>query len=247
MTQHGRRDVIVTAEAVAITVDVAGLGSRMIAAIVDLAIQGVAAIPVILAGAAAAGSDGSVTGVVIMAIGLFLLLWGYYPLWEGLWRGRTPGKRVQRLRVVNVDGHPAGWTPILLRNLLRIVDFLPWSYAIGAITMLLTKRSQRIGDLVAGTIVIREPRVPEPLALDLTALSGDEAPFDTTRLGEQEYALVRSFLQRREQLDPTARATLASTLAGTFRPRVGAPAQPMSDEEFLEGIARSFRARFGPR
>ena len=155
-------DAIVTPEAVSLAIDVAGLGSRMIAAIIDSAIQIGALIGLSFVFSALSrntGSDSVNTAlIVIYLIALFVLLWGYYPLFEGLWKGRTPGKRAQRLRVVRTDGQPVTIGPVLVRNLLRIVDFLPVYYVIGTISMILTKRSQRIGDLAAGTIVVREQR-----------------------------------------------------------------------------------------
>lgn len=231
---------IVTPEAVALTVDVAGVGSRMIATAVDMAIQAVIGLGLGLI-VAAAGTEGSAVVVIVIA---FLLVWGYYPLWEGLWGGRTPGKRAQRLRVVQLDGQPATWGPILVRNVVRLVDFLPMWYVIGTITMIVTPRSQRLGDLAARTVVIRELTAPEPARLSLESDAYAAGHIDVAALDERAYNLVRSFLVRRDSLDTAARAQLAADLVTSLAPRLGLLPDPRpADETLLEAIAISYRAR----
>jgi uncharacterized RDD family membrane protein YckC len=112
----------VTPEAVKLNADVAGIGSRSIALIVDTFIQGLLLLPVFLL---PFGSqlDGGMETVVLILI-LFLVLWLYYPAFEFAWRGQTPGKRFQGIRVVRTNGQPAGLAPILVRNLIRIVDVM---------------------------------------------------------------------------------------------------------------------------
>ncbi len=242
---------IVTPEAVSLTVDVAGLGSRMIAAIIDTAIQVVAIVRLsflftALAETANGGGPGTAL-VVIFLVVLFVLTWGYYPLFEGLWEGRTPGKRAQRLRVVRVDGQPVTIGPVLVRNLLRIVDFLPFYYVIGVISMILSKRSQRLGDLAAGTIVVRERSMPVPVPLVLAPSewrSHTAELVDSSGLTEREYGLVRSFLERRASMDESARRSLAAKLADAFRARLG-PGPPGTDPEtYLAALAQAYRNRF---
>lgn len=237
---------VVTPEAVPLALDLAGLGSRMIATLIDGAIQfgiffGVA---LFLAGTGIRG----IPAFVLVIVVVFLLFWGYFIAFEGLWDGRTPGKRAQRLRVVRVDGQPVGWTNVVVRNLLRVVDLLPGNYAVGAMFMLLGRRSQRLGDLAAGTLVVRErkPEVPTPLRLDATGATG--RGLDAAGLGEREYALLRSFLERRPTLDPAARRDLAAQVAAAIRPHVAHAAQapwPGGDEAFLEAVALAYRSRFG--
>ena len=239
---------VVTPEAVAVSIDVAGLGSRMIAAVIDTAIQALIGFLLGMAFAgigAGFGGGGLTIGLLIV---LFLLIWGYYPLFEGIWHGVTPGKRTQRLRVVLADGQPVTLGPVLIRNVVRIVDFIPGGYGIGVIAMLLTRRFQRLGDLAAGTIVVRDRRAPEPRELMLfPSETRAEASrrIDTTGLRERDYEVVRSFLERRVGLDPGARATLAHDLAEALRPRVGAAASDLHDDEaFLEAAAQAYRNRF---
>jgi uncharacterized RDD family membrane protein YckC len=245
MRDPSRDTGIVTPEAVALSVDVAGLGSRMIAAIIDLLIQAGTAIVVGLGFAGLGGAFSGTWLTIVMAVTMFIIFWGYYPLFEGLW-GATPGKRAQKLRVVTTEGQPVTIGPILVRNLLRIIDFLPSGYGVGAVAMLLTRRSQRLGDLAGGTMVIRERKAPEPQELMLPHSSArDEVSrrLDVAALADREYELVRSFLQRRDALRPEARATLAHQIVSVLRGSVHAPAIAVDDETFLEAVAYAIRAR----
>jgi uncharacterized RDD family membrane protein YckC len=236
----------VTPEAVLLSRDVAGLGSRMIAIIIDGLIQGAALFAFAAAFFAVVGHV-TTPELVIYLVGIFVVTWGYFPIFEGLWGGRTPGKRAQSLRVVQTDGQPVGWASVIVRNLVRIVDLLPGFYAVGSISILLTKRSQRLGDLAAGTMVVREPKVRAPVPLRLQGSESDEplgdGTLDATGLSEQEYELVRSFLERRTTFAPDARTALAAQLASQFRSRVAARGFS-TDEGFLEEVAQAYRSRF---
>jgi uncharacterized RDD family membrane protein YckC len=247
MSQPAAPHRIVTPEAVALDVDVAGPGSRLLAMMLDGLIQIAILIPVFAILAAAPGS----TSLVIALILGFLVIFGYFPLLEGMWHGQTPGKRAQRLRVVMADGQPASWAPILVRNLVRLVDALPGMYAVGVVSMVLTRRSQRVGDLAAGTIVVRERRVapPQPLYLEPDSSPGPVAAatavrLDVSRLEERDYALIRGYLERRHGLEQGARFDLAERVFRAVRPRVDGPAPAMSAERFLELVARAYRERF---
>lgn len=235
-------DRAITPEAVAVTVDVAALGSRMIAWLVDTLIQVTILIPVLI-GFGAAG-EGGTAELVILTLVLFLILWGYFPLLEWLWRGRTPGKRLQRLRVVRTDGQPAGGAAILVRNLVRIVDVIALPF-LAVISMLVSRRSQRLGDLAAGTMVVREHRHRTPEPLDLPE-HPDLPPVDSSGLSERQYDLIRSFLARRHDLDQAAREGLAARLASDLRAGVGTVPPGLDDEALLEAAAQSYRQRFGP-
>jgi uncharacterized RDD family membrane protein YckC len=232
------RDTVVTPEAVALVVDTAGLGSRMIALLVDSAIQ--AAVVIALAIIFANTGQSTVAGVFLV-ITVFLIVWGYFPFFEILWSGRTPGKRTQHLRVIRTDGQPAGAGPILVRNLIRIADFLPGFYAIGSIAILLTRRHQRLGDLAAATMVVRERAAPEPAPLDV-GFAVDRR-VDTAGITQRDYVVVRDFLQRRTSFEPSARAALARDIATPLRDKVGDD-YSTHDEAFLEALAVSFRQRF---
>lgn len=243
MGQHGLGGATVTPEAVRLRADVAGLGSRLIAVMVDSLIQAAILVPVLIG--FLVGGIGGTGEAVALAVLVFAILWLYFPLFEALWAGRTPGKRAQGIRVIRTNGQPAGFAAIMVRNLVRILDvfLLPF---LAVVSMIVTSRHQRLGDLAAGTMVIRDRAMPAPQPLAL----GDEglAPvaLDTSALTEREYGLVRSFLARRDSLDAAARAQLAAHIAAVLVDRLGARPAPsdLSDEDLLLAVARSYRARF---
>ena len=241
MSQVSKPERTVTPEAVSITVDVAGLGSRMIAWLIDSLIQSAILIPILIG--VGTGDISSMVEIVVIYAVLFLIVWAYYPLFEFFGQGRTPGKRAQRLRVVRTDGQPAGGAAILVRNLIRIVDVMLLPF-LAVISMLVTSRAQRLGDLAAGTMVIREGRLvaPETIALP----GGSSLPaVDATGLSEREYDVIRSFLSRRASLEPSARQRIAGQLAASVRGRVGSVPEGLSDEAMLEAVSQSYRGRFG--
>jgi uncharacterized RDD family membrane protein YckC len=147
----------------------AGIGSRFVAALWDHLIISVAQILVTLAMIAILTSVGISTslsgstdmGPVFFVLALlviinFLILWGYFALFEIVWNGQTPGKRSGRIRVIRRDGQPVGAGEVIVRNLVRLVDFLPGFYGIGLITMFIDPQARRLGDMAASTIVVRE-------------------------------------------------------------------------------------------
>jgi len=147
--------------------------------------------------------------VVIMVVLTFGELL-YFSLWESLTHGLTPGKYAMRLRVVGPNGQPIDFKTAVLRNVLRIVDVLPASYCVGLIAIILSKRSQRLGDLAAGSLVIRTDRVERPRepylpeGLEPLALSREQL----ARLGTRELTLVRSALRRLESAGGTRPAVI---------------------------------------
>ncbi|HZS00862.1 MAG TPA: RDD family protein [Chloroflexota bacterium] len=261
--------VVQTPENVAVSYDLAGIGSRFIAAAVDSIIQVALIVLVTLAISVAGGvaatsrplrdlsaSDPNRVGVWIVAVllvALFLLLWGYYAAFEMAWNGQTPGKRLTRLRVLRDSGYPIGPIDALIRNLVRLVDFLPMAYGLGVVVMLIDKRSRRLGDLAAGTMVVKERRAlraadllaprPLPIAPDRAEASMHVPNVD--RLTAADYTLLREYLLRREQLAPAPRAALARELAEALASRLDAPSPQGGREadEFLAGVALAYRAR----
>jgi uncharacterized RDD family membrane protein YckC len=153
-------------------------------------------------------------GIGLGLILLFLLNWGYMALFEALNQGRSPGKQLLGLCVVQEDGTPLSWGSALLRNLLRFVDMLPLGYCCGLLTSLASPRFQRLGDLAAGTLVIHRPRQPAPPpSAPVAALP---LPF---ALSAEEQRAVLAFDERQQQLSPARREELAGLLA----PLLGVP------------------------
>ncbi len=213
----------------------------MIAWLIDTVIQLVVLVPILL-GVGAGDLSGSIE-VVVLSLVVFLISWGYYPIFELSWQGRTPGKRAQRIRVVRTDGQPAGAAAIMVRNLIRILDVFLFPF-LAVISMIVSTRAQRLGDLAAGTMVVREGKLTAPRPLTLPDRA-DLPTVDATGLSEQEYDVIRSFLARRSSLDPTARLRLAAQLASPLRGRIGSLPQGLGDEATLEAVAQSYRQRFG--
>ncbi len=147
---------IATPEGVDVELTLAGIGSRFIAALLDLLIQG----SILLAAAFALGvigdDDEGGVGVAVYSIVFFLVFFDYDVLFEVRSRGRTLGKRWTGLRVVRTGGRPVTFVPSSVRNVMRLVDILPAFYAIGMLSIFVTARNQRLGDLAAGTLVLRE-------------------------------------------------------------------------------------------
>jgi uncharacterized RDD family membrane protein YckC len=232
----------VTPEAVVLERDVAGLGTRFIGALVDTTVQTLVLL-VVAAASSAMGPDGQ---VILLSVTGILLVFAYPAMMETVTRGRTLGKMAARTRVVRTDGSPVTFAPVLVRNLVRIVDLLPGAYAVGAISILVTRRGQRLGDLAAGTLVVYDVpgRVPEPLVLAASSEHQNaRRGMDAAGLSPREYGVVRAFLVRRNSLEPAARAHLAADLQARLRDRVGTADPDAPPEVFLEALAAAYRER----
>ncbi len=159
---------ISTPEQVAFQYEMAGIGSRFVAALLDHLILGLvvflvscAASMIGLMGVLSTATDeeagaGVFLVLALLTLVLFLIIWGYFVVFETVWNGQTPGKRAGRLRVIRYNGQPIGAGEAVLRNLVRLVDFMPGFYGVGLLTMFIDKNARRLGDFAAGTIVIRE-------------------------------------------------------------------------------------------
>lgn len=221
----------------------AGVGSRFASALLDYLIQLAIIIALgLLLGLGlglSPGSDGFAAAVWIVLS--FLLFVGYDITFEVLAAGRTPGKRANGLRVVREDGGPVTFPISAARNVLRIIDILPGMYLVGMLAILISGRNQRLGDLAAGTLVVRERQAlpPEPVrvfrAADASAAVTAPA-WDTSAIDDVELAAVRSFLARRHGLTDDARAHLAGELAARLRPKIGGGVDADSPELFLERL-----------
>ncbi|MDQ5824301.1 MAG: RDD family protein [Chloroflexota bacterium] len=159
---------ISTPEQVAFEYEMAGIGSRFVAALLDHLILGVTVLLIACAASMvglvgvfsnAAGDDaagGVFLVLAILTLVIFLIIWGYFVVFETVWNGQTPGKRAGRLRVIRYNGQPIGAGEAMVRNLVRLVDFMPGFYGVGLLSMFIDKNARRLGDFAAGTIVIRE-------------------------------------------------------------------------------------------
>jgi uncharacterized RDD family membrane protein YckC len=223
---------IATPEGVEVELTLAGIGSRFISAGIDFAIQ----ILVLIALAVLLRPAGD-AGLAVFTSLSFALIFFYDVLFEVLGRGKTPGKRSVGLRVVGPAGRPITLVRSAVRNIMRIIDILPGFYAVGMTVIFITRRNQRIGDLVAGTHVVRDrhgDRFPAPEAIIHRIDTGPAATWDVSAISADDVATARAFLERREALRPQARTELAAQLASRLRPRVVGAQPAIGDERFLE-------------
>jgi uncharacterized RDD family membrane protein YckC len=207
--------VVATPEQVAFRFETAGLGSRFAAQVLDLLVLTAIFVALGFAGIGLSVVTGQVVpGLLVFVVVGFASFWAYWILPEALWSGQTVGKFVLHLRVIDARGGPITGGQAVIRNLLRVVDFLPWSYALGTVVMFGTVRSQRIGDLAAGTIVIRERtavRLDDLVAEAEATGAGDRrtATRSALRLDPRLHRFVQAYAQRRPDLPLGRRAQLA--------------------------------------
>ena len=253
-----------TPEQVELRFPLAGLGSRFLALLIDLAIQfGVNILLVIVVAVALAATAQTsalnrlsnsagkwfLAGIILI---YFLLFWGYFSLFEAFKNGQTPGKRVLKIRVIKDSGRQITFFEALARNLLRVVDALPGVYLVGVASILFTKKNKRLGDLVADTLVVHErvdefggylaaplvfasPQVPQARHADIPA---DRM----ARLDADDLRLIDIYLARAFSLPIKVRGTLASRLLDGLCLKMGVavPTQ-IAPERTLEGIASAIR------
>ena len=228
-----------TGEAVAIRYELAGLGSRFLAVLIDLMAQTAIAVVAIVivtlsftGAAAVVPSRGALAWAwALVVVFFFLLFFGWFIIFETWWSGRTPGKRALGLRVVRDGGFPLDLGSAVIRNLVRIVEVALGFYALSAISALLSKENKRLGDYAAGTIVVREHAAAAP---DLDAYLDRNAALPKTGLHDDDRLLIERFLARRTTLEPSARVRLAGRIAGKVRPTLIAAYGNLDDESLLE-------------
>lgn len=236
-----------TPEQVHLEFVLAGIGSRFLASLVDsLILVGVSLVVLLILTAALASSLlGSTWVLAIYVLVAFCIMWGYYAAFETLWKGQTPGKRVAGIRVIKDSGRPINVFEAIARNLVRIVDYAPGFYGIGVVTMMLNAKHRRLGDFVAGTLVVHETSDREAALFFNTAQSSDFVFPQAAQLTLQEAELIEAFLARRLDIPSAVRQQSAQRIAEMIGSRLGITpdARPADNESFLELIVREFRNR----
>ncbi len=244
------RVTIATPEGVDLDIVLAGLGSRFLAAMIDAILQAIlvtAAAFAVTGGGLVSDGSGPALGVAVFSLVVFFATWGYDVAFETLGSGKTPGKRATGIKVVRDTGHPIGFKASAIRNMMRVVDFLPSGYLVGVVSILLSGRNQRLGDLAAGTLVIREAKAPKmPVFEAPPEAPGELVHWDVSRVTTEEAGTVKRFLERRESLVPEARSRLAQDLATRLRAKVAGVPEGLTYEQFLEKLvaAKASRGRF---
>jgi uncharacterized membrane protein SpoIIM required for sporulation/uncharacterized RDD family membrane protein YckC len=210
-----------TPEQIALSYSVAGIGSRGAAAAVDMLISMLMLVALAIIMGLAASYAGFTLGKLspsaawVMAayiIAQFVVTWGYYVIFEGIWDGQTPGKRIMKLRVVRDGGFSVTFAASAVRNLLRVVDAFGL-YLAGIVVALTNSSRKRLGDIVAGTFVIREERT-HSMAAAQPAPTNSRNLF--ARLTDDEYSVLQRYMERRTTLDPDRRDAIVGQLATRF-------------------------------
>ena len=237
-----------TPESIAFSYELAGLGSRFLAVAVDLVMQ-LLVLLLFFVGLSLLGSSSGhahhapvaaarfFTNAAIGALVfvLFMILFGYFIVFEALWNGQTPGKKLLGIRVVRDGGYPIDFMASLVRNLVRVGEWVFTGYAVSAVCALVSSENKRVGDFAAGTIVVRDARMPAPEAF-LRETEEEPIYAATAYLSGEERAIVRRFLERRDALTPQSRQTLAAQLAERVRGRLPNDLARLDDEALLERL-----------
>jgi uncharacterized RDD family membrane protein YckC len=246
---------IETPEQTSLEFPLAGVGSRCMALLLDTLIQVIVFLILILVlalfhfvspGGAGGLGLGGLWAQALIYFSIFVLYYGYFALFESIWNGQTPGKRVAHLRVIQESGRPLQVWQAFARNLMRIIDSIPFCYAIGMTSALISKQNRRLGDYVAGTVVIHE----RPL-MKISVGWASEAPsavgvpvLGASRLSLDEVRLIEAFLERRNSLAQDVRYRMARQIASRIGSELGVSDEQIrmagvtSDETFLEALAR---------
>ena len=241
---------IETPEQTSLDFEVAGIGSRFLAIAYDTILQSLVAIIVGIAGSLITrGIRGIMPRVgvwwaAILLLFYFFLYFGYYAVFEIIWNGQTPGKRKAGIRVIKDSGRPLTPAESIGRNLMRIVDWLPSLYAVGLACAFFTKGNKRLGDLVVGSIVVRETSLSDlkPIAPSSSApgsfLAATFGQLGASNLSPDEFLIIESFLNRRAALEPYVRYRMADEVLRRIKPKLNLPNDPsISSEKILEALA----------
>lgn len=248
---------ISTPENVDLHLELAGLGNRILAGVID---QVLCVLVMVILGLAAWGVftlvsmsqmpshvKGIAYGFIVMVLifGFFIIHFGYHMFFEGTWQGQTPGKRVAQIRVIEQNGQPVTWPAVIIRNLLRVID--TGLMLIGVLSIMVDNKERRFGDLAAGTVVVRE-RNSELLTtskddIDLENIKPVDADMlDIGRITPQEYEILISFLKRRKTMAKKQRPVVAAKLMQHFKEKL-ADGSTKNAEEYLEGLYQAYRTR----
>jgi len=255
-----------TPELVTIEMPLAGVGSRFIALLIDGLLWCAGLLVLILLAIIFLPAIRSVSdlsekwAVAIVIFIVFLLNWGYFTLFEAFWNGQTPGKRIAKIRVIQCSGRPIGIFESMARNFVRYIDYLPSFYVAGVITMFVTKQHQRLGDLAAGTLVVRDRAPESPLWNEAGSRTFTAASFtpqtaipephslvslpasSIAKLASTDLEVLESFFSRRLDMPLDIRQKLAERIAAALQAKSGLEPPPgVSSETFLEAAARDLR------
>jgi uncharacterized RDD family membrane protein YckC len=246
--------IVATPERVSFDYQVAGIGTRAIAQLLDLLILGGVLLGVMLAAVALGQTGSDALAYLLAVIGSFVVTFGYFWACEAFWSGQTVGKKVFRLRAVGDRGEPMTFVQAGIRNIVRVIDFLPYAYGVGMVTLFINGKGKRLGDLAAGTIVVKDSD-----ALQLWQLPGGRAPAASLpaqvpafvpatpqelllrRLDPELRRFVTSYARRRAELPLALRAQLAGQVQSNLKaavPEMFAEHGPLATLDYLADLER---------
>jgi uncharacterized RDD family membrane protein YckC len=240
-----------TPEQIALELPLAGIGSRFLGLAIDTLLQfALYFIGVLLLWFAA-----SVIGIgrylrwipanfvpALVILFMFCVYWGYFAFFEIIWKGQTPGKRLAKIRVIHESGRPINVYEAIGRNLLRVIDGLPGMYGVGVVCMILNSQNRRLGDYVAGTVVVHDQRTEEVSPeWNMAAETAPSHP-QLSQVTSEELVLIETYLHRRADLELGVRDKTAYEIATRITRKTGLQRDPnQSLDQFLETVARQIR------
>ncbi|MBZ5654782.1 MAG: RDD family protein [Acidobacteriia bacterium] len=248
-----------TPEQIALELPLAGIGSRFLGLAIDTLIQfvlyilgvflfafAVALVPVVGIGRYLRWIPESWAPALAILF-VFCVYWGYFAFFEIIWKGQTPGKRVAKIRVIKESGRPINVYEAMARNLLRAIDGLPGMYGVGIVCMMLNSQNRRLGDYVAGTVVVHDKRTGEVKPEWNTVAEPAATNPQLASVASEELVLIETYLHRRVEMDLTLRDQVAYKIASRITEKTGLQRDPnQSLDDFLVASARQIRdtARF---
>lgn len=239
-----------TPEQIALELPLAGIGSRFLAMAIDTLIQiaayliiGILFLLILPAGFSMFTFLPKTLGPAIAIFLFFAVYWGYFAIFESLWNGQTPGKRVAGIRVIKESGRPINAIEAIGRNFLRAIDMQPGIlYGFGLVCMMCNQQSRRIGDFVAGTVVVHEKPTEEIRPTWNTATGAAPTSGGLGQMTAEELVLIETYLSRRFELDPEVRLRTAIQIADRIKAKTGLePQSHQHVDDFLEEAARKIR------
>lgn len=238
-----------TPEQIALELPLAGIGSRFLALAIDTLIQSVFYLitAIIFIFTLPLGSSvflflPKLVGPALAVFILFAIYWGYFAFFESIWSGQTPGKRYAGIRVIKESGRPINAFDAIGRNLMRAVDGLPGIYGVGLVCMMCNQQSRRLGDFVAGTVVVHEKPTEDVRPSWNISQQGASAAPGLTQVSPEELVLIETYLHRRWDLDKYVRVNTAVQIADRIKAKTGLQPQPNQHvDDFLEEAAKKIR------
>jgi uncharacterized RDD family membrane protein YckC len=249
--------VVTTPERVSFQFQVAGLGTRAIAQILDLLILAGVLFGVYFAAIAVGSAGLDVVAYLVAVIGSFLVIFGYFWGCEAFWSGQTIGKKVFRLRAVGDRGEPMTFVQAGIRNIVRVVDFLPYGYGVGLVVLFINGKGKRLGDLAAGTIVVKDSDYVwlwqlaggQPSAAPPAFAPATPAELYLRKLDPRLRRFVAVYARRRPELPLPLRAALAGQVERQVyaaAPDVYSQHGPLAALDYLADLERGVGAPAGP-